>query len=195
MKLATGRIEAFLRRPDPQCRAVLLYGPDVGLVRERADLVGRTVVQELQDPFRVADLTGATLAADPARLFDEAAQISLMGGRRLVRVRDAGDAHSAIFTRFLAAPPGDGLVVVEAADLPARGSLRRAFDDAPAGVAIGCYPDSARELADVIRQSLAAHRSVPGTPPQQPGFQSPPLTPSSVPALAGKRRSVPSTCE
>ena len=158
MKLPAARIDGFLRRPDPEIRAVLLFGPDPGLVRERADTVARSVPDDLRDPFRVADLAAATLATDPARLADEAAQISLMGGRRLVRVREAGDAHGALFARFLADAPGDALVVVEAGDLPARGSLRRAFDDAPRAVAIGCYPDNARDLAAVIRETLAAHR-------------------------------------
>jgi DNA polymerase-3 subunit delta len=158
VKLAAGRVESFLRRPDPAIRAVLLFGPDAGLVRERADALGRTVAPDLHDPFRVADLNGAALAADPARLYDEAAQISLMGGRRLVRVHDIGDAQGPVFGRFLADPPGDGLVVVEGGDLPVRGALRRLFDEAPSGVAIGCYPDSARDLAQVIRDTLAAHR-------------------------------------
>ena len=157
MKLAAARVEAFLRRPDPAVRAVLLYGPDAGLIRERADLLGRATVSDLQDPFLVADLTGAALTAEPARLYDEAAQISLMGGQRLVRVRDIGDAHGAVFGRFLADPPRDGLVVAEAGDLPARATLRRLFDDAACGVAIGCYPDTTRDLAEVIRDSLAAH--------------------------------------
>ena len=158
MKLAAARVEGFLRRPDPQVRAVLLFGPDAGLVRERADALGRTVTPDLRDAFRVADLTGTAIAADPARLFDEAAQISLMGGARLVRVREIGDAHGPVFARFLTKPPGDGLVVAEAGDLPARGALRRVFDDAAAGVAIGCYPDGARDLAEVIRETLGAHR-------------------------------------
>jgi DNA polymerase-3 subunit delta len=158
VRLTAARVETFLRRPDPEIAAMLLYGPDQGLVRERADAIGRTVTTDPRDPFLVADLTGAILTADPARLFDEAAQISLMGGRRLVRVREAGDAQSAAFARFLADPPEESLVVVEAGDLPARGSLRRAFDDAPRGVAIGCYPDTGRELAAVIRDSLAAHQ-------------------------------------
>jgi DNA polymerase-3 subunit delta len=158
VKLPAGRVEAFLRRPDPNTRAVLLYGPDAGLVRERADALGRLVSADLHDPFRVADLTGALLAQDPARLRDEAAQISLMGGQRLVRVRDITDAQAAVFTRFLADPPDDALVVAEAGDLPARASLRRVFDDAPRGVAIGCYPDTARDLAEVIRETLGTHR-------------------------------------
>jgi len=157
VKLPAGRVEGFLRRPDPNIRAVLLYGPDAGLVRERANALGRTASPDLHDPFRVADLTGAALSTDPARLHDEAAQISLMGGQRLVRVRDIGDGQSALFSRFLADPPGGALVVAEAADLPARSTLRRAFEDAASAVAIGCYPDGARDLAEVVRETLAAH--------------------------------------
>lgn len=160
MKLSAGQIDGFLRRPDPQIRAVLLYGPDAGLVRERADMLARAICPELHDPFRVAELTGALLAADPARLVDEAAQISLMGGRRVIRVREAGDALAALFSRFLPDSAGDGLVIVEAGDLPGRSALRRAFDEAPRGAAIGCYPDNARDLAAVTRETFAARHIV-----------------------------------
>ena len=155
MRLLAGQVESFLRRPDPQISAVLLYGPDAGLVRERADMLARGICPDLQDPFRVAELTPTVLGADPARLADEAAQISLMGGRRVVRVRDARDALAPLFARFLGDSRGDALTVVEAGDLPGRAALRRVFDEAPRGAAIGCYPDSARDLAAVIRESFA----------------------------------------
>jgi len=159
VKLPAGRVEVFLRRPDPEIRAVLFYGPDTGLARERADNLAQSVCPDLRDPFRVADLAASALAADPARLADEAAQIGLMGGRRVVRVREAGDALATLFARFLRDPAGgDTLVIAEAGELPARSTLRRAFDDAPGAAAIGCYPDSARNLAQVIRDAFAVHR-------------------------------------
>src|SRR3954452_20963290 len=157
MKVAAGQVEGFLRRPDPQIRAVLLFGPDAGLVHERADTLARAICPDLHDTFRVAELTAAVLAADPARLADEAAQISLMGGRRVVRLREAGDALAPLFTRFLPDAAGDALVIAEAGDLPGRSALRRAFDEAPGAVAIGCYPDGARDLAAMIRETCAAH--------------------------------------
>jgi DNA polymerase-3 subunit delta len=158
VKLAAARIDGFLRRPDPQVRAVLLFGPDAGLVRERADILARAICPDLRDPFRVAELTGAVLAADPARLIDEAAQISLMGGRRVIRLREVGDALAPLFARFLAEAAGDGLVITEAGDLPGRSALRRIFDDSPQGAAIGCYSDNARDLAAVIRETLAGRQ-------------------------------------
>jgi DNA polymerase III subunit delta len=73
-----------------------------------------------------------------------------------VRVRDVGDALAPLFKRFLAELRGDTLVVAEAGELPGRSSLRRVFDDAPAAAAIGCYPDGARDLADLVRETCAA---------------------------------------
>src|SRR6266849_6144908 len=124
MKLSAARAAAFLHRPDREIRAILLYGPDAGLVNERADAVARTICPDLRDPFRVADLSGAAVAADPARLADEAAQMSLIGGRRVVRVRDAADRLARLFGGFLDTAPGDAFIVVEAGDLPASSSLR-----------------------------------------------------------------------
>jgi DNA polymerase III subunit delta len=158
VKLAGSRIAAFLQRPDPEIRAVLLFGPDSGLVRERAATIARSICPDLTDPFRVADLSATTIAADPARLGDEAAQLSLTGGRRVVRVRGAGDPLAKLFGEFLGAPLGDAFVVAEAGELPSRSALRRAFEAARCGAAIGCYPDSPRELAAVIRDTLAEHR-------------------------------------
>jgi DNA polymerase-3 subunit delta len=137
---------------------VLLYGPDRGLVRERAELLARFVCPDLADPFRVAALDAAALAADPARLADEAAQLSLTGGQRVVRVREATDRLADLFADFLDALPGDAFVTVEAGELTTRSPLRRAFEAAAHGAAIGCYPDTARDLATVIRESLAQYR-------------------------------------
>jgi DNA polymerase-3 subunit delta len=158
VKLSPARTAAFLQRPDQAICAVLLYGSDAGLVRERADILARTVCPDLKDPFRVADLSGSGLAADPARLADEAAQMSLIGGRRVIRVREATDRLTALFTSFLNTVPGDGFIVAEAGELPGSSSLRRAFDGSPRAVAVGCYPDTPRDRATVVRDTLRAHQ-------------------------------------
>lgn len=159
MKIQPRAIDGFLRRPDPKVRAVLLYGPDTGLVKDRSELLCRTVVEDLSDPFRVADLYGRSVADDPARLMDEAAALALTGGRRLVRVRDADDTVTAAFTALLAAPPpGDSLAIVEAGDLPARSRLRSLFELAEWGAAIPCYVEDEASLGRVIADMLAAHK-------------------------------------
>lgn len=159
MKLEPRRIESFLAAPDPVLRACLVYGPDRGLVGERAARLARATVPDPKDAFRVAALTADTLLVTPTRLHDEAAQLSLMGGRRLVHVTDAGDAAGLLFARYLADPPaGDGFVIVEGGDLKPRSSLRRAFEGAKNAAAIACYLDGPREIEALVREVARAHR-------------------------------------
>src|SRR5262249_18358256 len=159
MKLPAARIAAFVKAPDAGMRAALVYGPDAGLVKERAEKIARTICPDLTDAFRVADLDADVLAKDPPRLHDEAASLSLMGGRRLVRMQEAGDSVGAIFDRFFKdPPPGDAFIVVAAGDLPPRSSLRRAFESAKTAVAIACYLDGPRELGELAREVFAAHK-------------------------------------
>lgn len=154
MKVAPRDADRFCQAPPKAVRAVLLYGPDGGLARERAARLAATVAP-LDDPFRVAELTAADLKDDPARLNDEAAAIPFGGGRRVIRIRDAGDAQAKLFEAFLADPPGDALVVVEAGDLGPRG-LRKAFEAADSGAAVACYRDEGDALRQVVTQHLAA---------------------------------------
>ena len=154
MKFNASQADRFVRAPDPNIRAVLVYGPDAGLVRERAEAIARAVAPELSDPFRVTNLSARQLEDDPARLADEAASLTLTGGRRVVRVDDAGDGLSGLMKAFLAEAVGDALVVLQAGDLPARSSLRKVFETAELGAALPCYRDDRRSLSAVITASL-----------------------------------------
>ena len=148
--------ERYAARPPEGIVAILVFGPDQGLVRERAEKLAKTVVPDLADPFRVAELDEATLSSDPARLADEAAALSMLGGRRVVRVRGAGNGLAKLFEAFLDDPKGDALVVVEGGDLAKSASLRSVFEEADNAAAIACYADSARDIADVVRETLKA---------------------------------------
>ncbi|MEZ5667974.1 MAG: DNA polymerase III subunit delta [Alphaproteobacteria bacterium] len=154
-KLAGAAIERELRAERPGFLAYLVYGPDSGLVQERADGLVRRVVADIGDPFNVAMLGERDIVDDPARLSDELAARSLIGGRRAVRVREAGDRLAAALADRLPGDPEDALLVVEAGELPGRSSLRKLFETADAAAAIACYADEGAALTRVIAASLA----------------------------------------
>lgn len=156
MEIKSRQIEAFVKAPPKGLRLALFYGPDQGLSRERADAVARAVCADMNDPFRVADLTASEIKSDPARLGDEAAAIAMLGGRRVVRIRDADHATAKAIEAFLEDPPGDALVVVEAGDI-GKGALTRAVEGAGDEAAvIACYPDEGEDLRSLIVSALKA---------------------------------------
>jgi DNA polymerase-3 subunit delta len=147
-------IDAFLARPDSGRPIILLYGPDAGLVRERADALMASAVDDPNDPFSLVRLDGDDLSAEPSRLVDEAMTVPLFGGRRAIRVR-AGSRNFASGVDTLAdSAIKDCRIVIEAGDLRAESPLRKACERAKTAVAIGCYPDGERDLAKLIDEEL-----------------------------------------
>lgn len=156
MKVSSATADRFVETLGPGILAVLLYGPDGGLIRERANKASLAVVEELSDPFRVAEIPAAALRDDPARLADEAAALSLTGGRRVVRLRDAADGATDALTSMLQGETCSALVVVEAGELGPRSRLRKLFEDDAGCAAIACYADDPGALESVIRETLSA---------------------------------------
>jgi DNA polymerase-3 subunit delta len=157
MKIAPRDAAKFVSNPPPSLRAVLVYGENTGLVRDLADALAERVVPGLKDSERLVDLAAADLRRDPARLSDEACQMSMFSpGRRVIRIRDATEGMGEAFADFLAGTAGDALVVAEAAELSAKASLRVAFEQAPKGAAIACYEDAFETLVQLAHAQLSA---------------------------------------
>lgn len=156
MKVAPRGIDSFLRKPGPEIVAVLLYGPDTGLVRERGDKLVETIAGGLDDPFRVSNVMLAALRDEPSRLRDEAEALSFGGGRRAVRLRDAADGAAGAVELLLGSAAAAGLAVLEAGDLGPRSALRRLFEAAENAAAVPCYRDAGADLQKVIADTLKA---------------------------------------
>jgi DNA polymerase III subunit delta len=147
-------IDAFLARPDPGRPIILLYGPDAGLVRERADALLASAVDDPNDPFSLVKLDGDELSAEPSRLVDEAMTVPLFGGRRAIRVRAGSRSFASGVDTLADTPLKDCRIVIEAGELRAESPLRKACERAKTAVAIACYPDGERELAKLIDDEI-----------------------------------------
>ncbi len=158
-------VERFLKSPDPAVRAVVIHGRDRSGVAERSETLCRMVTPDLNDPFNVSLLADADVDAGDGRLEDALAAMSLMGGRRLVRVRLS--AEKAATDKALAAAlkvhaeggfNPDALLVVEAGALGRDSALRKAAEASPNAVGIACYEDEVGDVARMTREALAADK-------------------------------------
>ena len=159
MKIAPARADRFCAAPDATVRLVLIYGSNEGLVRARAEACVKAVAEEPDDPFRVTSLDPALLREEPGRLADEAAALSLTGGRRAVRLRGVAEAVVPAIRSCLALPATESLVVAEAGPLTPRSGLRRLCEQEASLAAIACYDESAEDAAALI-EALCAERNL-----------------------------------
>lgn len=149
-------VDAWLRRPDPSIRIVLIYGPDRGLVAERArTLVDRSGL-DADDPFSSVRLEASEVEAMPGRLVDEAATVPMFSQQRLIWVKGASTQKQLAeeIKTLIAAPPQDAIIVVEAGDLKKSSALRSAVEGGQSAMALPCYADEGRSIDGVIDEIL-----------------------------------------
>jgi len=154
MKIPPGKVPQFLVALPQVIKTILLYGPDQGLVRERADQITKGVVDDLRDPFRVTEIRANNLRDNAALLSDEASAISFTGGRRVIRVRDATDVIAHSIADYCEAPSSETLVIVEAGNLTSRSKIRSVFEGAESAAAIACYADEGKTLKNIIIETF-----------------------------------------
>lgn len=156
MKVKPRDIPGVLKALDPGVRMVLVYGPDEGLVRERATTIGKQIAPDLGDPFQVVKPGPADLKETPSLLLDEIASLSMMGGRRLVWLDRAETSSAAAIDLVLSSDAGDGLLLVTAGDLKPSSAIRKAAEKARNALAIACYEDSAGDVRTLVTSTLSA---------------------------------------
>ncbi|MGH6842907.1 MAG: DNA polymerase III subunit delta, partial [Methylocella sp.] len=148
--------ERFLARPAPHIFLYLVFGTDAGLVSERARKIVSCAVDDPKDPFQLVRIGGDELANDPARLADEANTIPLFGGRRAIWIEAQGKAFVASLEPVLKTPPRDCTIVIEAGALKKDAALRTLCERERNATAIQCYPDTPRDIAQLIDAEVGA---------------------------------------
>ena len=166
MQIKPYQAEAFINNlaNNKSIFAVLLYGPESGLISMRRKKITTTIVDNPNDPFLVVNLCEKKLEEDKGLLADEFAAISMLGGRKLINV-DGGnkitDSIKIIFnhpkkqTDFKVI--GDNFILISAGNLDKKSSLRKFAESSPYIATIACYEDDATTISSIIRQKFKEH--------------------------------------
>lgn len=150
MKIQPRQTEQFIKRIPDNIRAVLVYGPDRGLIQERCKIISDSVLKGNNDTFNISVIDEEKYDENPAVIIEEAMAISLMGGIRLVQVRSAGDKLSATLSEYLKSPNSSSFVLVDSGELPPKSSLRKLFENNENAAAVPCYVEEERDLISLI---------------------------------------------
>ena len=139
-------------------RIFVIYGPDRGLVSERAAiLAGKTGVSQ-DDPFAMLKLDISDLQGDPGRLLDEVNSLGLFGGSKLVWLRGAANEKPLLDAMQVLAdgPPPANILIVEAGDLKKGSGLRKIAEPAKTIAVVPCYADDVKALNGLIDTELGS---------------------------------------
>jgi len=82
--------------------------------------------------------------------------MSLMGGRRVIRVRPAGEETTAALENLVEATAGDALIVIEGGNLTPRSGLRTLAETEACLAALPCYMDNEAALEGLVESAARA---------------------------------------
>lgn len=152
--IKASQANAFLTRLDTRIRAVLLYGPDAGLVSERAQKLAALLAARESPAGEIIRLDDSDLEVDPDRLGIELLTMPMFGGAKIVRAASGRRVTAAALQPFVEDSHLAGALVVESGNLRPDDKLRALFEKSASAAAIGCYPDDGETLDGLVSEVL-----------------------------------------
>ena len=157
-EIKSHEFDRFLDKSVGLYKIFVIYGPDRGLVSERAAQIAAKTGVAQDDPFAMLKLDVSDLQGDPGRLLDEVNSLGLFGGAKLVWLRGAMNEKPLLDAMQALAkdePPAN-ILIIEAGDLKKGSGLRKLVEPVRSIAVIPCYADDARALAGLIDTELSA---------------------------------------
>ncbi|MCW3846788.1 DNA polymerase III subunit delta [Sphingomonas sp. LB-2] len=153
MKANATQIRAAIDNPKPDTRLYLLHGPDEAGANELAARLARAIGPDVE---RI-DIESKELRSSPGRLADEAASLSLFGGKRLIRVSGIDEFGAEAVALLLAAEAAGNPVVAIGPGLKSTGKLVKMAIAAPNAMAHACYVPEGLDAQRLVQTIAREH--------------------------------------
>ncbi len=159
MKIPPFQIENYIQKiSGEKIAGCLLFGPEISSVNFRFDVIAKKISPDLSDPFLVVNLSKERLTQDKAILADEFFSFSMLGGRKLILIKDCDVAAGAALKLLVEdrdfAKKSENFILIQGGDLDKSSALRKIAEDNPYFAAIACYEDDDRVIKKFIADEL-----------------------------------------
>jgi DNA polymerase-3 subunit delta len=157
MKISSYQVENYIKKiADEKISGCLLYGPEPTITRFRFEVIAKKIVNDLADPFLVSQLSSEKIKEDKAILTDEFYSIAMLGGRRLIMIKDC-DANTVQALKILLSDPqygrkSDNFILIQGGDMDKSSALRKLVEESQFLMAIPCYEEDATSLRKSISE-------------------------------------------
>ncbi len=156
--ISTAKVRHFIKSPDRNVRAILIYGPDTGQVRENAANLAKTLSSQDTEPGEVITIDDAESGATPDRLAIELQMVPMFGGSKVVRFRPSAKTNFKLIEELANNSKLQAYLIVEGGDLKKNAKIRQIFEKSKTSAALPCYADDSRSLMQVIEEELAKEK-------------------------------------
>lgn len=155
MNIKPEQVENVVKSMPASIRGVLIYGGNEGMISTIARQFIQSVSPDIYDAFHVSYLDMADVSSDAGALYAEYNAQSLMGGRRVVVIKDATSLLTKTLKELLASSSSDSLLVITSSSLKTKDSLAVMAKDSDFFYHIGCYDDRDEDISSFAAKFIS----------------------------------------
>jgi len=164
MKLQAYKVQNYIKNiANEKIAGCLLYGPEESVINYRYSFIAKKIVPDLTDPFLVSNISKERLKADKSVIADEFFSMSMLGGRKLITIKESdntvADCLKVILSDEGLQEKSNNFILIQGSDLNPSSSLRKIVEDSKHFIAIPCYEDDERTITTFI-EALLKHKKI-----------------------------------
>ena len=123
MNIKPEQVESILKSLPQTIRGVVIYGSNEGMVSTLSENFIKCISNDIYDAFHVSYLDMTDISVDISCLYAEFNAQSLMGGRRVVVIKNATSNLTKPLRELLSSSSSDTLLVISSSTLKTKDSL------------------------------------------------------------------------
>jgi len=147
MNIKPEQVDGIVKKLPANIRGIVIYGSNEGMISTLSQQFIKSVSSDIYDAFHVSYLDMNDISSDIGVLYAEFNAQSLMGGRRVVVVKDATNLLTKPLREMLSQSSSDSLLVITSSSLKTKDSLAVMAKDEPDFYGIGCYDDRDEDIS------------------------------------------------
>lgn len=157
MNYKAADIAQYIKKPDNKIKCFVIFGTNEGMIADYANQIAKSICPDLTDAFCVVNLSMEALEKDIGILYGEYNAQSLLGGRRVILIKDGNNNLTAHFKNLFKDSKSDTLVIVTSSSINTKSSLVSLGKESPDFALVGCYDDRENDIYAYARDFLIAN--------------------------------------
>lgn len=155
MNIKPEQVESIVKALPATIRGVVIYGSNEGMITTLSQQFIKAISPDIYDAFHVSYLEATDVLSDIGVLYAEFNAQSLMGGRRVVVIKEGTNLLTKPLKELLKESSSDSLLIITSSTLKTKDSLASLAKDEDSFYGIGCYDDRDEAISQFASQFIS----------------------------------------
>ena len=154
MNIKPAQFEKFCQHPDNAIKCIVIFGTNEGAITFWRDKCITAICGSLDNAFQYCSLDMENISKDGREIYAEFHAQSLMGGRRIIVVKNANNNLTDFLKNMLANTNSENLLLLSSSSLNKKSSLVSWAEKCNDTLLLACYEERESDISEQVARIL-----------------------------------------